>query len=63
MNMVCCTYRIDEQRRLCRDCAFVQSRQNLRCSHTQSRDEDEGSGKQFRPLAPLDRCACTAKPV
>ena len=61
--MVCCTYHIGEQRRLCRDCANAQFRQSSRCSHTQSRDEDEGSGKQFRPLAPLDSCACTVKPV
>ena len=57
MYMGFCTYRVGEQRRLCRDCAIVQSRQSSRCSHTQSRDEDEGSDKQFRPLAPLDSCA------
>ena len=37
------TYRIGEQRRLRRDCASAQSRQSLRCSHTQRMEVDEGS--------------------
>ena len=37
------TYSISEQRRLRRVCAYAQTRQSLRSSHTQSRDTDEGS--------------------
>ena len=35
------TYRISEQRRLRRVCAYVQTRQSLRCLYTQSMDADE----------------------
>ena len=37
------TYRISEQRRLRRVCTYAQTRQSLRCSHTQSMDADESS--------------------
>ena len=37
------TYIIGDQRRLRRACAYAQSRQSLRCSHTQSMIVDEGS--------------------
>ena len=37
------TYHIGDQRRLRRACAFAQSRQSLRCSHTWSMEVDEGS--------------------
>ena len=48
-----------------RFCAIsnAQSRESSRCSHTQSRDEAEGSNKIFRPLAPLDSCTNTVKHV
>ena len=44
-----CTYRIDEQRRLWRVCAYAyaQTHQSLRCSHTQSMDVDEGSDQSL----------------
>ena len=40
------SYRIGEQRRLRRDCAFAQSRQSLRCSHTWSMEVDERSDQK-----------------
>ena len=40
------TYHIGDQRRLRRACASAQSRQNLRYSHTQRKEDDEGSDKK-----------------
>ena len=49
---------IKEHQRLMRVCAYTQTRISLRCWHTQSMDEDEGS-YPFRPLAQLDTLAWT----
>ena len=38
------TYRIGDQRRLRRACAFAQSHLSLHCSHTWTMEVDEGSG-------------------
>ena len=40
------TYHIGDQWRLGRACAFAQSRQSLRCSHTWSMEVDEGSDQK-----------------
>ena len=39
--------RIVDQRRLKRACAIAQTRQSLRCSHTQSIDIDEDSDQKI----------------
>ena len=39
------TYRIIENRKFKRVCLFAHTRQSLRCSHTQTLDVDEDSGK------------------
>ena len=41
------TYGIDEQRRLRRVCAYVQTRQSFRSSHTQSSDVVESSDQNL----------------
>ena len=46
-------YRINEQRRLRRVCAYAQTPQSLRCSCIKSMDVDKGSDQNHRPLAPL----------
>ena len=51
-------YRIGEQRWIRRVCAYAQSRQSLRCSHTQSLDEAKGSDLILN-LASLDTSAWT----
>ena len=40
------TYHIGDQRRLRRACASAQLRRSLRCSHTFSMEEDEGSDQK-----------------
>ena len=40
------TYHIGDQRRLRQDCVFAQTWQSLRCLHTWSMEEDEGSGQK-----------------
>ena len=52
------TYHKGDQRRLRRVCASAQSRQSLRCSHTRSMVEHDGSDQKIRHLTPLDGCAC-----
>ena len=55
------TYRLCEQRRFRRACAFAQSRQNLRCSLIQAVSQEEPSDLKARSLAPLNGCACAVK--
>ena len=40
-------YRIGEQLRFRRGCAYAQTRQSIRCSHTQTIDVDEGSDQNL----------------
>ena len=50
-----------EQQRIRRACAYAQSRQSLRCSHTQSMDAAEDSDKNVDLYLPLDALAWAFK--